>query len=253
MFFVFSKILTFLIQPFTWVVVLFILGLTFKSKVIKKRLLLSSLITLLFFSNSLIFNFFSYQWETELSDPSQVKDTFDVAVVLGGMVSYNEMYHLTEFSANSDRILNILPLYFKGQIKKILISGGSGSLDQQEKEAEVLGSYLQKIGINAADIIMETRSRNTYENALYSAEIIQSEFSGAKVLLSTSTTHMRRAKACFNAQKMGCTTFSVDRVNQFEELKIFDILKVNPILFDRWYWLIHEWVGFGIYRMKGYC
>jgi len=253
MFFIVSKVLSFIIHPLIWVVILLLLSLFSKRDKTKKRLLYASIIVLFIFSNTFLFNVVSHQWETDITDPTKINESYDLAVVLGGMISYNEEKSLTQFASNSDRILNILPLYFDGRVKKILIAGGSGHLSQDEVEANVLANYLIQIGVKADDLLLETRSRNTYENALHSAEIIKHKFQDKKVLLSTSSTHMRRALACFDKQQINCIPFSVDKVNSYSDFEITDLVLPKPSILDKWYWLLHEFIGFASYKFKGYC
>ena len=126
MFFVVSKILAFAIQPVVWVISLLIFSFLSRNSKNKRRLLISSILVLFVFSNTFIFNCISYAWETEPINPTELKDTFDIAVILGGIASYDESTNQTQFFSNSDRILNILPLYHDGRVKKILLTGGSG-------------------------------------------------------------------------------------------------------------------------------
>jgi len=253
MFFIASKILSFIIQPVVWFIVLLCTSFFSKKAKVKKRFLLISIISLVLFSNTYLFNCVSYVWETKAVNPTLIRDTFEVAVVLGGVASYDEINNLTQFHSNSDRILNILPLYFDGRVKKILLSGGSGKLDQDEVEAEVLAEYLLRIGVAAEDLILEVNSKNTYENALYSAEILHKQFPNQKILLSTSSTHMRRALACFEKQEIDCIAFSVDQTNNYLAFELSDLFIPNTDILNKWYWLMHEFIGHLSYKMRGYC
>ena len=212
-----------------------------------------ALILLFLFSNPFLFNFTSHSWESKIANPTEIRDTFEVAIVLGGISSFDEENQLNRFSANADRILNVLPLYFDGRVKKIMLSGGSGSLDQEEKEAEELANYLEKIGVSSEDLILESNSRNTYENAAFSAAIIQERFPEGKVLLSTSSTHMPRALACFEKQGLSCLAFAVDENNKFRDFHWSHLFLPQADILHKWYWLIHEYVGFLTYKIVGYC
>ena len=54
------------------------------------------------------------------------------------------------------------------------------------------------MGIPENDIIIENKSRNTHENAFYTAQLFEKNgFSKSNNLLITSSMHMRRAQACF--------------------------------------------------------
>ena len=52
-------------------------------------------------------------------------------------------------------------------IKKIIITGASGSLSSDLKEADIIKSFLIRIGVPREKIIVENQSKNTHENAIY--------------------------------------------------------------------------------------
>ena len=63
-------------------------------------------------------------------------------------------------------------------------------------ESNIMARELIEIGIPAVDIIMEPKSRNTFENAKYSREIIHSQ-KFDNLILVTSGFHMRRSLRLF--------------------------------------------------------
>ncbi|HGQ2843763.1 TPA: YdcF family protein, partial [Streptococcus pneumoniae] len=58
-----------------------------------------------------------------------------------------------------------------GKARKLLITGGSNSKLQNETEAEYLKEYAENIGILRKDIIIETKAKNTLENAILSSNL----------------------------------------------------------------------------------
>lgn len=239
-------------QPIVWIAMLLFFSTLSKSNKKRKRFLLGALLTLLIFSNPFIYHEFERAWEVEPLNLFSEKDTADVAIVLGGILKSNERSGEIEFHENADRFLNVLPLYFEGRVSKILISGGSGSLLKEELEADILSDYLISIGVNSDDILKETASRNTYENAKYSTELIKKKKNFKTVLLSTSAIHMKRSLLCFNKQGLDVIPFSVDRA---ESRKLYpdELLLPKATILSDWYHLIHEWVGLLSYKMMGYC
>jgi uncharacterized SAM-binding protein YcdF (DUF218 family) len=63
-------------------------------------------------------------------------------------------------------------------------------------EAEAFHRELVALGVPPADIRLEPRSRNTYQNAKYIASMLGSD-SGAQIFLITAPYHMQRALAMF--------------------------------------------------------
>lgn len=138
-------------------------------------------------------------------------------------------------------------------IKKILIAGGPGSLIYREvKEASLLKKYLVEIGFNETDIITDSLSDNTHENAVNSARIAKELHPNGNYLLITSAFHMRRAKACFKKEGLILDIYSTNpygkpRKWDFESLFIpsFGALAI-------WDRLFHEIIGYFAYALSGY-
>ena len=126
----------------------------------------------------------------------------DVIVVLGGTTVPALAPRVeVEVTDAFDRLLHGMRLYRAGKAPHILLSGGtilelSGS---EQSEAEQLRLFALESGIPEQVLRLEAESRNTHENALYSARIMEAE--GWKAaLLVTSASHMPRAAGTFRAQ-----------------------------------------------------
>src|ERR1051326_3616429 len=198
MFFFISKILSFLISPFTWIFALLAFGLLTKNIKRKKRSLITSLVLFYFFSNGFLLEEVSRLWEIPGTPYKELK-TYDAGIVLGGMLEYDMKLDRIQFERGADRLFQAVELYKTGVIKKILFSGGSGSIEfPYMKEGMFVRRFLLTLGIPDKDIWIEGESRNTRENALFSKELIDKKnFSSGKFLLITSGYHMRRSLACF--------------------------------------------------------
>ena len=121
----------------------------------------------------------------------------DAIVVLGGAVAAALPPRLTvDLSGASDRVLYAAQLYHAGKARLVIASGGA----QREGPAEAyaMAALLTEWGVPQEAIMLETASRNTYENAVNSKRLL-----GAhglhQVLLVTSALHMPRALALFRA------------------------------------------------------
>lgn len=218
----------------------------------RKRLIIGGVVSLFIFSNPFIFREFERAWEVKNVKLFSANDTADIVVVLGGIVSFDDRLNQLDFHENADRILNVLPLYFENRVRKILLSGGSGSLLQEELEAAILKQYLVSIGVRKEDILTDKKSRNTYENALYSGKIIKEQHSMNTIMLSTSSIHMKRSMLCFQKQGIEVIPFIVDGTERREFYPSELLLPKAEILND-WYRLIHEWLGVLVYKIMGYC
>jgi uncharacterized SAM-binding protein YcdF (DUF218 family) len=81
---------------------------------------------------------------------------------------------------------------------KLVFSGGPGRLVSHSfiLDSEVAEQILGDIGVPTDRMTFESKSRNTYENAVFSADIVKPEAS-QNWLLVTSAFHMPRAMGCF--------------------------------------------------------
>ncbi|MFY0652511.1 MAG: YdcF family protein [Cyclobacteriaceae bacterium] len=252
MFFVLSKILTFLIMPVSMIVGCFILSFIIK----KKKVLFRSLgIGLLFFFTNPFFSGLAMKWwEVPPTEFKDIKKPYAFAVVLCGITDpTQEPRDRVHFNGNVDRITHTLQLYKQGLVKKILISGGSGFLlDQDVSESKNLYDFCLIAGVKKRDIILENESRNTRENAAFSAKKIKEMKLKGRFLLVTSGFHMRRSQACFKKESLNFDVFSTDVSSGKQEYTPDSIILPNPGSLDVWSTLIREWVGMIAYKLMGY-
>jgi uncharacterized SAM-binding protein YcdF (DUF218 family) len=105
--------------------------------------------------------------------------------------------------------------------------------------AEVIQRVLMEQGVPQSSIWLEPRSRSTYENALYSAEILRAR-GIHKIAVVTEAYHMLRAELAF--RKMGFTV--VPAPCEFRRLdgSIWQLVPGAKAL-DRNELVLHEWVG----------
>ena len=252
MFFIFSKILQFLISPIIWVFILLLFSAFYKSSKKKKRFLLIGMGVLYFFSNSFILDEAFRVYEERNQNFNTIQN-HDIAIVLGGFTSYDSQSEMEQFHLSTDRFLHSLQLYKLGKVKKIMLVGGSGSIAKpNEKEGLILERFLIKMGVPKKDIIVESESKNTRENAVNSAQIINENYPNSTCVLVTSGYHMPRAERCFKKVGLTVTPFSVDHYSG-ERKYLFDHLFIpNSFTLLKWNMLIHEWVGFLSYKIMGY-
>ncbi len=255
MFFIFSKVLLFIISPLNWVFALLLYSLFSKKPKRKRNCLIAGILLAYFISNHFIFNQVIKVWEVDTITMDQIQDTFDIGILLGGYTNlYIEPNHdRHNFSESANRFNNTLELYYKGKIKKILLTGGNGDLVYEvAKEADLANRYLQTLGIPPEDIIVENASRNTYENAIFTKKILDKDFPNQSCLLITSAWHMRRSAAIFKKQQIEVTPFSVHFLGEKTKFGPRDMFLPDKSGFWHWELLIKEWVGYVAYKAKGY-
>lgn len=252
-FFILSKILVLLVKPVTWVLACLIGSFIIKKVQWKKRLFWTGIIMLVFFSNSFISDIMMRWWEPE---PVLIEtlDTYDVAVVFSGitrsgMTPQDRVY----FGEGADRITHTLQLYNEGKVKNIIVSGGLGFQQQSDDaSAERLRSFLLMAGVPDSVITVEPQAVNSYENALYSAEILNEQFPGGKYLLVTSAFHMKRAGLCLKKQGVAFDEFPAGYLTSGFEVKLDDIVVPNSGAMHKWEMIAKELTGLLVYKVMGY-
>jgi uncharacterized SAM-binding protein YcdF (DUF218 family) len=151
----------------------------------------------------------SLEWRYK---PPQVIPTGEVIVLLGGGTE-PAVYPRSgvEINGAGERVLYAAQLYKEGKAPLILLSGGEITWlnDGSATPAQDMAQILTSLGVPNQALIIEDRSRNTYENALYAKELL-TEKGINRILLVTSAMHMPRAVALFKAQGFEVTPLPVD-------------------------------------------
>lgn len=125
MFFILSKVLNFLIMPFTLVCLLFLLSAVTKSQRWNKRFFWAAFVSLLFFSNDFISNEIMNLWEMKTIAYKDMRP-HDLGIVLtGATVPLLKPDDRVYFQRGADRVTHTVQLYKLGLLKKIMISGVS--------------------------------------------------------------------------------------------------------------------------------
>ncbi len=255
MFFILSKILFIFLQPINWVIGLMLFALFSKRPKWKKRALLWAVLLALFFTNRLIFNQFAKIWELKTITADQIQQPYEIGILLGGYSNsqIRPNHDRFNFSSRANRFLNAFELYKTGKVKKLLLTGGSGDLLQKHpSEGVEMKKFLMRLGVPEADIIIEGKSRNTWENALFTKQILNEQYPNANCLLITSAWHMRRSIACYRKAGVEFIPFSVDFVTEKDRWAPENSIIPDRMGFYFWEMLVKEWVGMAMYKLQGY-
>lgn len=141
--------------------------------------------------------------EDRFARPADLPADVDGIVVLGGGLEggINLVRGGYDLNASGDRFVETAVLARRFPDARILISGGRASLLLAgEGDAESGPRLLEALGVARSRMILEDRSRDTYENALFSRRLADPK-PGETWLLVTSAFHMPRSVAVF--QKAG--------------------------------------------------
>ncbi|WP_165424383.1 YdcF family protein [Pseudoxanthomonas winnipegensis] len=129
---------------------------------------------------------------------------------------------------------------------KVLVSGGDPA-GLGNSEAELYASLIEEAGVPAEDVLKEEASRNTFENAKFTARLLSSRAHGPLVLV-TSGLHMRRSLLYFRHFGLQPTPARSDYTAPFASwlpnsynLLISDLAAVEWLGIARYHW--YNWLG----------
>lgn len=110
----------------------------------------------------------------------------DAAVVLGAAVWTNAVSPVFK-----ERINHAISLYQRGRVRKLIFTGGQGN-PGEPTEASAARLYALQSGVLPSDILIEDKSRTTYENIVNAKQLADAH--GIRtVLIVSDPLHMKRA------------------------------------------------------------
>jgi uncharacterized SAM-binding protein YcdF (DUF218 family) len=255
MFFPLSKVLGFFAIPSNLVISIGVLGLLLlptRFARTGRALAFASLIVLAVLGLSPIGNALIVPLEERFPPWDAARGAPDGIIVLGGAISPDVSAARDEVALNeaAERLTVAAELARRYPDARILLSGGSAALIYDEgAEALLALRLLQDLGIARARILLEDRSRNTVENAVFSKAIAQPK-SGERWLLVTSAHHLPRAVGVFRKVGFPVEPYPVDWRTRGPK----DVLRPFATLGDglrRSDTAVREWVGLAVYWLTG--
>lgn len=256
MFFILSKIFAICIKPIVWIIACFLLSFFLKNKKRKQSFFLSGLVLLILLTNDAVFQGIVHWWEPEPVAIKDLEKKYDFIILLGGYSDFQTAMGKSEFQLGlkgGNRLITALNLHKKGVGTKIILTGGSGKLlGDKYGEAEYVAPFLKTLGLPDSAFIVENKSRNTWENAVFSKQIVDSLQKNASCLLVTSALHMPRSKACYDKAGLPTTIYPTDYYSQHSDNLFKLFLEPSSSKLYAWEAILHEWIGVITYKIKGY-
>ena len=155
-----------------------------------------------------------------------------------------------ELNSGGDRFVETAILARRFPDARVVVSGGTGTLVLQgEGDADTAPRLLTALGVAPERLVLENRSRNTYENALFTKELVSPQ-PGETWLLVTSAFHMPRSMALFRKAGFPVLPWPVDyRTSGVEGVGLF---RDNPAdSLQNTTMAIREWIGLLAYWLSG--
>jgi uncharacterized SAM-binding protein YcdF (DUF218 family) len=131
----------------------------------------------------------------------------------------------------------------------VVYSGGSNRLigPQDDVDAMRAKTMLLNMGLSPARLIVENRSRNTWENILFSRDLVKPA-PGGTWILATSAVQMPRAMGVAKALDWTFTPWPTDWHTGQHVFSGYFLVPLNLGLFDE---AVREWIGLLAYRLTG--
>jgi len=190
--------------------------------------------------------------------PDTVPQAEAIVLLGGGTQPARAPRPMVEVTGAGDRVLYAAWLYKQGKAGHILLSGGTLDWSQSDSSpAYDMATLLEMMDVPADALWLEPDSRNTYENAVFSARILR-EKGIQRVLLVTSALHMPRSVSLFAAQGLDViplpTDYTVTQGDQERnDVRAFFLGLLpsaeNLALTSR---VLKEYIGIMVYDLRGW-
>jgi uncharacterized SAM-binding protein YcdF (DUF218 family) len=254
LFFYFSKIFWFFIQPLNLVVLLLALSLLAGYGGWRKLSRSIALLTFLILAASswtslgaLMLN----PLEERFPRPDLPDKVAGIIVLGGGFEgAINLARQGYELNSGGDRFIEAAVLARRFPNAKIIVSGGTGALILEgERDADTAPKLFAALGIAPNRLTLERESRNTYENVLFTRKLV-TPGPDENWLLVTSAFHMPRSMGLFRKAAFNVLPWPVDYRTSGEEGIGFmrdnpaDALQATTIA-------IREWCALVAYKFVG--
>lgn len=253
LFFIASKVLRPFLSPSTWLLIIpLIAWLCSRWRLVKLSRSLWAVELLLLFA----IGFYPVgQWLARPLEhfsqlPSATTEAPDGIIVLGGawLTDQTDYWQQWELNQAAERELAFVVLARKYPQAKLVFTGGSGKLFSQDvSEASIARRLYQDLGIDIDRIVFEGNSRNTYENGVFSQQLLSPQVDENWWLI-TSAYHMPRSLGVFCQLGWTVTPYPVDHfVQRFSWIPKW-ALADHLWELER---ITQEWAGLFVYRLTG--
>jgi uncharacterized SAM-binding protein YcdF (DUF218 family) len=255
MFFYLSKIFWFFAQPLNFSILL--MGLTFIALILawRRTAMLTAACAFLILGLGAwtsLGAILMHPLEDRFQRPASLPERVDGIVVLGGgfEAGINLVRGGYELNSSGDRFVEAAILGARHPEAKVVVTGGTGTIILEgEADGTTAPKLLTRLGIGPERLILESQSRNTYENAVFTKEIVNAK-PGETWLLVTSAFHMPRSVGLFRKAGFDVVPWPSDYRTSGRET--IGIAQDNPQdSLQNTSMALREWMGLFVYWMTG--
>jgi len=189
--------------------------------------------------------------EDRFAPPAAIAAEPTGIVVLGGGLDARISNARKTFTLSEDgsRLTTGVALALRYPHARLVFTGGSAEVFGGPDEATPAKRFFEALGIPPDRIVIESRSRNTAENALFTRDLVQPK-PGQVWLLVTSAAHMPRAVGSFRRAGFEVVPYpaSYRTAGTSSDFWPAGDASAGLSLTDA---AMHEWVGLIAYRIAG--
>ncbi len=195
-------------------------------------------------------NLLLYPLESRFPPWDAARGAPDGIIVLGGSVDtdLSAAHDMPVVPHAADRLFAAAELARRYPNARVVFTGGSANLvPGSAREADYSAPILENLGIRTEHLILERSSRNTYENAIFTKQLVAPK-PGERWLLVTSAFHMPRSMGIFRKAGFDVEAYPVDwRMGGRENLLGFTNMSLDGL--SRTDVAVREWIGLVAYRL----
>lgn len=175
----------------------------------------------------------------------------DGIIMLGGAGDQRRslQWQQIELNQGAERYITFVSLAETHPQARLVFTGGAGAMQQQAfKEAALAKTFMENQGIGAERIVFEDESRNTYENVIFSQQLVN-PLPGENWVLITTAWHMPRSVGIFCHAGWPVIPYPVDHYSLPESL-----FRIEPGFAEHLQNLklgAKEWLGLIAYYVTG--
>ena len=254
MFFVLSKVLWFLVQPLN-LIALLVIGSVLASWRGKaraaRRMAVMAMLGLITPIVVPVDRWLLAPLEQRFTAPDPMPQKVAGIILLGGAQrpALTAHWKQPELNASAETLITFVALARRYPLAKLVFSGGSGDIFHQElSEGETVRLFLEQQGFEGSRVQYENKSRNTYENALFSQRLLQPKQEENWLMITNART-VPRAMGVFRKLGWNVTPVPADHtvipLGEWEPR--FNLALEFTVINEG----LHEWLGLIAYYVSG--
>ncbi|MGF7047531.1 uncharacterized SAM-binding protein YcdF (DUF218 family) [Paenibacillus sp. DS2015] len=170
-------------------------------------------------------------WQINRTTSSDINPPVDVAIILGAA-----LWGDVPSPGLRERLEEGLRLYHEGKFKNFIVTGGLDRPDMRYTEAQGMTQYLLDHGVPEEAIILENEATDTWENLLFSQQLMDKQGWTSAVIITHTYHGMRSLEIAkylqYDEPKLGLAESKVLQmsVHKTREALAFTKWKMNELL-----------------------